>query len=111
MGRGNSYKKVIVQFIRDIPDSKLAGGMSDGATIWEDRNMRLDNQRTFKGSDGKYYYNLQVQVNRGCTNTTLKMLAPDTVAICHAPADKPWSPEKIREALAASVTGGRLGRG
>lgn len=70
--------------------------------------MRLDNQRSFEGSDGLMYYNLQVQLNRRCPDTTLAKLAPGTVAICHAPVEKPWSAEEIKEVLAKSVTGFRL---
>jgi hypothetical protein len=95
------YKKMMKEWIQDIPDSRLEGGMPDGNTVYSDRFMRLDNQRTFKKPDGLYYFNLQVQVNRGC---------PHTIAMCHAPAKNPWTAAKIKQERLASVTGAPLGR-
>lgn len=102
------YIDVIYNFIEDIPDSKLEGGIGSDY-VHKDINLRLDNQGTFT-RDGVEYYNLQVQVNKGCKHRTLKKLAPDTVAICLAPIEEPWTGEQIRKALAATVTGRPLDR-
>jgi hypothetical protein len=75
-----SYMKLIKQWIEEIPDSKLEGGIPDGDTAHKDKYMRLDNQRTITMPDGSMYFNLQVQVNYGCPHTTLVKLAPDSVA-------------------------------
>jgi|TARA_R110002003_G_scaffold702_15_gene21220 hypothetical protein len=109
MARG-SYMKLIKQWIEEIPDSKLEGGIPDGDTVHKDKYMRLDNQRTITKPDGSMYFNLQVQVNYGCPHTTLVKLAPDSVAMCLAPVKNPWSAARIKKELLASITGTVLGR-
>lgn len=45
-------------------------------------------------------HNLQVQVNKGTTETTLKKLAPATVAgPALVPSDKPWTAAQIKAEL------------
>jgi hypothetical protein len=105
MGRGFNYKKLIKQWIQDIPDSKLVGGMADGESVYYDKYMRLDSQRNFKGPDGLMYYNLQVQINRECPDSTLKKIAPKSVAICICPVENEWSAAQIKASLIESITG------
>ncbi|CUS06866.1 unnamed protein product [Tuber aestivum] len=80
--------KALQAFIDNIPDSKLTGFPEGAGTIYTDQDFRLDmqgasceermlmtKQKTTSGG-----YNLQIQVNRGTKVTTLKPLAPQTVA-------------------------------
>jgi hypothetical protein len=106
---GNSKKEVIT-WIEDIPDTKIMGALPDGKSVHKTHDYRLDNQRTYKGRDRRYYYNLQVQINKACRHTTGKKLAPGTVAVCQVPADGSWSAARIRQQLLATVTGDVLGR-
>jgi hypothetical protein len=105
-----NYKKMIKQWIEEIPASKLEGGIPDGDNVYKTTDLRLDNQRTITKADGSKYFNLQVQVNKGCTQSTLAKLAPDSVAMCLAPVKDPWSAAQIKSALLATVTGLPLGR-
>jgi hypothetical protein len=105
MGRGMDYENIIIQFVEDLPPAKLEGGFPDGDTVYSDRYLRLDNQRTVTKADGTQYFNLQVQVNKGCPHTTLAKMAPDSVAICLAPVKNPWTAAQIKKALLATVTG------
>ncbi|CAZ82270.1 unnamed protein product [Tuber melanosporum] len=73
MGKAN---KALRDFINDIPDSKLTGFPESGGTIYSDRDFRLDMQ--CKTSNGGY--NLQIQINKGTTITSLRSSAPRTVA-------------------------------
>jgi hypothetical protein len=52
MGRGMNYKKIIKQWIEEIPDSKLEDGIPDGDTVYETTDLRLDNRRTITKLDG-----------------------------------------------------------
>ncbi|KAG0633584.1 hypothetical protein HOY80DRAFT_929857 [Tuber brumale] len=73
MGKGS---KALRAFINDIPDSKLTGFTESAGTIHFDQDFRLDMQgKTTNGG-----YNLQIQINRGTTISTLKAAAPRTVA-------------------------------
>jgi hypothetical protein len=105
MGAGNS-KKWIRNWIDDIPDVKLEGGIRDRGKIFSDRSLRVDCQETLRGPNPQY--NIQVQVNKGCVHTTVTLMYPDSVAMCLCPVNDPWSAEQIREALKASVTGHKL---
>jgi hypothetical protein len=105
-----NFKKEVIAWIEDIPDIKIVGALPDGKPVHKDIDYRLDNQRTYKGKDGRYYYNLQVQCNKACRHTTGARLAPGTVAVCQAPADGSWSADRIRQELLATVTGDVLGR-
>jgi hypothetical protein len=110
MGRGTNYKKLIKQWLADLPESKLKGGIPDDDNVCKDREMRLDCQRVVTMDDGNKYFNLQVQVNNSWTHTTLAKLARNSVASCLAPVQNPWSARQIREALLESVTGSVLDR-
>jgi len=110
MGRGTNYKKLIKQWIEEIPNAKLEGGIVDGNTIYKDKFMRLDNQRTITKPDGSKWFNLQVQVNYGCPHSTLVKMAPDSVAMCLAPCEDPWTAAQIKEELVASIMSDVLGR-
>ena len=53
---------------------------------------------------GSREHNLQIQVNRGTTITTLKKLAPKTIAgPVLVPSGDPWPPSKIRDGLRDSM--------
>jgi hypothetical protein len=105
------FSKEVVAWIEDIPDSKLEGGIQGGGkSVYKDIDYRLDNQGTYKDRNGKYWHNLQVQINRGCRHTTGAKQAPGSVAICQAPVHDPWSAARIKEELIKTVTGKVLGR-
>ena len=54
--------------------------------------------------DGERNHNLQVQVNKQTSITTLKKLAPSTVSMALVPESSPWSAEEIREEMLANRT-------
>ncbi|KAH4039499.1 hypothetical protein HBI09_032820 [Parastagonospora nodorum] len=96
-------RKLLTEWIEDIPDAKLEGGIRDRGTMYSTRDLRIDCQETVRGE--KASYNIQVQVNKGCTHTTLKLVKGKTMAFCFAPVVDPWTAEQIRTALKKSVTG------
>jgi hypothetical protein len=108
MVSGNPVKW-IRNWIDDIPDAKFEGGIRDRGNIFKDRSLRVDCQETIRGPEPMY--NIQVQVNKGCVHTSVRLAYPDSVAMCICPVNNPWSAEQIREALKASVTGFALPRG
>ncbi|KAK2016453.1 hypothetical protein LZ32DRAFT_601260 [Colletotrichum eremochloae] len=94
MGRGRS--QVLEDFIDDLPDAKLQYLPETPNTIYSDVNLRLDMQ----GITSNDEWNLQVQVNWKPKVSSLKPLAPKTVAgPVLVPRKKPLSPEEIRAAL------------
>jgi hypothetical protein len=48
-------------------------------------------------------YNLQVQINKETSITSLKKSAPATVAMVLVPEDMTMTPEQIRDALIADI--------
>jgi hypothetical protein len=48
-------------------------------------------------------YNLQVQINRETTITSLKKSAPQTVALCLVPMDMSMTPAQIKAALIKDI--------
>ncbi|KAF1840892.1 uncharacterized protein K460DRAFT_294471 [Cucurbitaria berberidis CBS 394.84] len=100
---GKSVKVQIQDWIDEVRDDKLDGAYVVGRPLYTDRYCRLDVQGLT--SDEPQQFNLQVQVNNGCPNTTMAKLKPWTVAFCLAPMDEPWTPAQIKEALKATVTG------
>jgi hypothetical protein len=100
-----ALQKKIKEWIDDIPDNKLDGAFGH-RSIYKDRDYRLDNQG--ETTHEPRMFNLQVQVNRGCKGTTLARLAPYMVAFCLAPIDGSWTPKQIKDALKATVTGGKV---
>ncbi|KAK4063426.1 uncharacterized protein Triagg1_9446 [Trichoderma aggressivum f. europaeum] len=73
MGKADKQLKA---FIENIPDSSLTALPTNPGTLHKDTNFRLDMQ----GMTKKQEHNLQVQVNKGTTITSLKKVAPKTVA-------------------------------
>ncbi|RKU44771.1 hypothetical protein DL546_006444 [Coniochaeta pulveracea] len=70
--------KQLVAFVENIPDNKLKGLAPNAVpgTIHNDANFRLDLQ----GMTSNHDWNLQIQVNYGCKITSLRSVAPDTIA-------------------------------
>ncbi|KAK8065935.1 hypothetical protein PG997_012682 [Apiospora hydei] len=71
-----NWKKLINKFIDDIPDEKLRGFRSAPGLVWRDANFRLNMQ----GLTAAGEHNLQIQINNATSVTTLKTLAPNTIA-------------------------------
>lgn len=69
-------------FIDSIPDSKLIGTFgSPGTKIYRNQDYRLDMQGYTTEKDGKSIkFNLQVQVNKGCTKKSVARIAPSSMA-------------------------------
>jgi hypothetical protein len=105
MTRSPSLKKKIMEWIDDIPDSKLDGTFVCGRPAYTDMYMRLDCQSIT--SDG-LYFNLQVQINKECPDTTMNYLNPDSVAFVLAPIQNQMTPAQLKAALKATVTGEKV---
>ncbi|KAK3293066.1 uncharacterized protein B0H64DRAFT_205336 [Chaetomium fimeti] len=94
-------------FIESIPDAKLVGFADPNPTytIYTNVDFRLDLQN--KTSTKPPKYNLQVQVNRHSTISTLKNMKQKTgktstsVAKALVPTDGSWSAARVRAALLA----------
>ncbi|KAM6503280.1 hypothetical protein JOM56_000223 [Amanita muscaria] len=69
-------KKALIAFIDAIPESKLTGFPSSAGTIWNTTEFRLDMQ----GMTTKKEFNLQIQANKDASITSVKRIAPSTVA-------------------------------
>lgn len=113
MGKGSKSLKA---FIASIPDSALTRLPSEGGTIYTDVDFRLDMQGVgylnpnhitapnFPQITSDNEYNLQVQINKGTTISTLKKFAPQTVAgPALVPSEDPWSADEIRAKLLATL--------
>ncbi|RSL47613.1 hypothetical protein CEP54_013304 [Fusarium duplospermum] len=89
-----SAKKLLAEFIDDIPDDKLLEFSDTPSQIYSQQNFRLDMQgKTTAGG-----WNLQIQVNSGAETRALRTLAPQTIAgpvLITLEAD--MTPEEIRE--------------
>jgi len=68
--------KALKEFIENIPDSKLTGFSTAAGTIYKTTEFRLDMQ----GITTKKEFNLQIQANKEAHITSVKGLAPKTVA-------------------------------
>jgi hypothetical protein len=106
MTRGKSLKVRIEDWIDEIPDSKLDGCYVEDRPAYIDRLCRLDCQGVT--SDEPKHFNMQVQVNNGCPDTTMRKLKPYTVAWCLVPIDNPWTAQQTKDALKATVTGDKV---
>ncbi|KAJ4386802.1 hypothetical protein N0V93_009700 [Gnomoniopsis smithogilvyi] len=97
MGKASSS---LIEFIEDIPEDKLKALPTTHTKIYFNVDYRLDMQgMTTKKPQ---HHNLQVQVNNGTTITTLKALAPVTVAgTTLVPSENPWTPAEIKADLMA----------
>ncbi|KAF2632270.1 hypothetical protein BU25DRAFT_146092 [Macroventuria anomochaeta] len=102
--------KTLRAWIDNIPDNELEGGIRDHGTIWEDRphqNFRLDSQEVIARAGEPVMYDIQVQVNNQCTISTFKKgksVFGEFFAWILAHADDPWSAQKVRDELKATVT-------
>lgn len=110
--------KALKAFIEGIPDTSLARLSMSAGTIYSDTDFRLDMQgvRIPIPFDQIYLlltcvqmttaqeHNLQVQVNKGTSISTLKKVAPATVAgPVLVPSGSPWSAADIRAQLLAKI--------
>ncbi|KAK4246189.1 hypothetical protein C7999DRAFT_33404 [Corynascus novoguineensis] len=104
MGKASA---AIRAFIESIPDEKLTGfaDPDPSYTIYSNTDFRLDLQN--KTSTKPPNYNLQVQVNRQSTISTLKRMKKKTgntgttVAKALVPTDGSWNAAAVRAALLA----------
>lgn len=89
-------KKSLLEFIDDIPDSKLQGFPNSPTTLFRDDNFRLDMQ----GITSKGEWNLKFQVNFRPKIKSLGPFAPNTIAgpVLVSPA-APLTPDEIRDAF------------
>ncbi|KAF2797036.1 hypothetical protein K505DRAFT_192265, partial [Melanomma pulvis-pyrius CBS 109.77] len=69
-------KDTLIEFIDSIPEHDLTTFPPVGGTIYSDKDYRLDNQ----GKGQPETYNLQIQANKQSTTTSIRRLAPKTVA-------------------------------
>ncbi|KAM0259449.1 hypothetical protein ACHAQJ_003344 [Trichoderma viride] len=98
MGKASKSLKA---FIDEIPDSSLTGLSTSPGTIYSDTDFRLDMQ----GMTTAQEHNLQVQINKNTTISTLKKFAPKTVAgPVLVPSNSPSSAADIRAQLLAKVS-------
>lgn len=102
--------KFIQQWIDDIPNSKLEGGLRTSGQVHSDIDARLDAQGLVRKPDGSYSINLQLQLNRGIRISTLKKFAPVSFAWCEVPENGGGTAAMIKQNLRASVTGRALPR-
>ncbi|KAI0346108.1 hypothetical protein BDW22DRAFT_1425635 [Trametopsis cervina] len=70
--------KALVAFINAIPDDKLTAIPTNTGTLYRDTDFRLDMQGMTTGNPQRH--NLQVQINKQTTISTLKKHAPATVS-------------------------------
>ncbi|KAF8421199.1 hypothetical protein EV426DRAFT_565631 [Tirmania nivea] len=89
--------KALRDFIEAIPDAKINPPPKSAGTIWSDDNYRLDMQGLT--SDKPPKYNLQIQINKQTNISTIKNMAPKTVAIYLTPTENPEPPAVIRQGL------------
>ena len=98
MGKAN---KALFDFIDDIPDEKLTGDFGgEGGTIYSDRDFRLDMQGMTTGGKA---YNLQIQVNKGTTISTLKKFAPKTASHVEVDVDANLTADELRRQFKANA--------
>jgi len=112
-------------FIENIPADKLRGLPRILTNIHNEMDFRLDMQGVSTSSPlrggGKLTpikittqkpqrHNLQVQINKACTLSSVKRERPNTVATALVPEDGSWSSLKIKQALVAGI-GDRWRRG
>ncbi|KAK8012489.1 hypothetical protein PG991_009864 [Apiospora marii] len=71
-----NWKKILINFIDNIPDEKLQGFKLTPGTLWKDNDFRLNMQGLTTAGE----YNLQIQINAKISVTTLKPFAPNTAA-------------------------------
>ncbi|CAF9921434.1 MAG: hypothetical protein ALECFALPRED_001797 [Alectoria fallacina] len=91
-------KNELKDFIANIPNAKLTGFPSSETTIYKTSNLRFDMQ-TVTTKDPRCY-NLQVQINKHLTITSLKRFAGEALSIALVPVKgKAWTPAEIRAEL------------
>lgn len=107
-------------FVESIPAEKLSGFVTNTGTIFSDNDWRLDMQgvstRDPMGfassmvlttgqmtSDKPSQHNLQIQINKQTSITSLKKHAPKSVATLIVPADGSMSAEQVRQGLINAI--------
>ncbi|KAK8034619.1 hypothetical protein PG993_009614 [Apiospora rasikravindrae] len=98
-----NWKKLVTKFIDDIPDEKLQGFRTSPGLIWRDVNFRLNMQGLTTAGE----HNLQIQVNNATSVTTLKPLAPNTIAGPVFVAQSSVSTSAIKGSTAKSKANGQ----
>ncbi|KAJ9148452.1 hypothetical protein NKR23_g4933 [Pleurostoma richardsiae] len=102
MGKASN---AIIKFIIEIPDEKLVNisEPNPAYTLWKTLDFRLDVQNRTSGDPT--FYNIQVQVNKGTSISTLKKMDQKSkkngtsVAKALVPTDGSWDAAAVREAL------------
>ncbi|KAH7041427.1 uncharacterized protein B0I36DRAFT_312828 [Microdochium trichocladiopsis] len=98
MGKSKSAKNVLLEFIESIPTHKMEGLPFTQTTLYSTSNYRLDMQGMTSGDP--QFHNLQIQANKQSTITSIRKLAPKTVAgEVLVPTDGSWTGEDVRQAL------------
>ena len=118
-----SLKKALKAFIDEIPAAKLENFPGSPGTLHKDDNFRLDLQvvsvllprgvsrpfthQNFSAAQlTKTAYNLQIQANKGAPNTSVRKVAPQSVAAVLRKFDSTVSTEDVRQAFHRSAEGG-----
>jgi hypothetical protein len=88
--------KLSHMWIDDIPDSKLEGGIGSGS-IYKDANFRLDMQGLTTAKDGEpQKLNIQMQANKHAPVSSIRKLAPGTVAEVRITVMAPYTAADIK---------------
>ena len=101
---GKDFRRNLLAFIEDIPDSKLEGGFpARTKCIWSYDDFRLDMQTLTTNAPG--CWSLQVQVNKEITMRTSKIVGKKgaSAAMVLVPIEDPFSAAEIRERLTEST--------
>lgn len=89
-------RKAFGEFVAAIPNDKLSGLSNQSQTIFKDESFRLDMQGM---TSSPRCFNLQAQINRQTTVTTLKKLAPSTVSTVLVPDPQTMTAQDVKSAL------------
>lgn len=96
--------KMYHAWIDEIPDSKLEGGIGSGS-IYKDENFRLDMQGFTTAKDGEpQKFNIQMQANKHAPVSSIRKLAPNTVAEVRITVMAPYTAVEIKSKLHESLT-------
>jgi len=93
-----SLKKALRAFIDEIPAAKLENFPGNPRTLHKDDNFRLDLQGVTRTA-----YNLQIQANNGAPNTSVRKVAPRSVAAVLRNFTSTATVEDLRQAFRTSA--------
>jgi len=93
-----SLKKALKAFIDEIPVAKLENFPGSPGTLYSDDNFRLDLQGLTSTA-----YNLQIQANKGAPNTSVRKVAPQSVAAVLRKFDSHATVADLRKAFHKSA--------